>query len=74
MNLDEYRPEVVEGLLSHFYRRPINQDVFEANVVEYLNIGEKYDLPVLKAKAEIFMISNIKKETVLEYLVAGLLA
>jgi len=71
MVMDEYKPEVVEGLLSHFYRRPLEQDVFEANVVEYLNIAEKYDLPDLKVKAEIFMISNMKKETLIEYIVAA---
>ena len=71
MIMDEYKPEVVQGLLSHCYCRPLDQDVFEANVVEYLNIGEKYDLPDLKAKAEIFMISNMKQETCIEFLVAG---
>jgi len=71
MFMDEYRPEVVEGLLSHCYRSPLKQDVFEANVVEYLNIAEKYDLPDLKVKAEIFMISNMKKETLIEFIVAA---
>merc|ERR1719427_1932505 len=71
MIMDEYSPEVVENLLSHCYCRPLNQDVFEANVVEFLNTGEKYDLPDLKAKAEIFMISNMKQETCIEFLVAG---
>ena len=71
MIMDEYRSEVVEGLLSFCYRRPLDQDVFEANVVEFLNIGEKYDLPGLKVKAEIFMISNMKKETFIEFLVAA---
>jgi len=71
MVMDEYSPEVVENLLSHCYCRPLNQDFFEANVVEFLNIGEKYDLPDLKAKAEIFMISNMKKETLIEFLVAS---
>jgi len=71
MIMDEYRPEVVEGLLSFCYRRPLDQEVFEANVVDFLNIGEKYDLPDLKVKAEIFMITNMKKETFIEFLVAA---
>ena len=71
MIMDEYSPEVVENLLCHCYCRPLSQDVFEVNVVEFLNIGEKYDLPDLKAKAEIFMISNMKKETLIEFLVAS---
>merc|ERR1719427_869463 len=71
MIMDEYRPEVVEGFLSHCYRRPIDQEVFEANVVDFLNIGEKYNLPDLKVKAEIFMISNMRKETFIEFLVAA---
>ena len=71
MVMHEYRPEVVEGLLSYCYRRPIDQDVFKSNVVDFLNIGEKYDLPELKEKAEIFMISNMKNETFIEFLVAA---
>jgi len=71
MMLDEYTPEVVESLLSHCYRRPLEESVFDANVVDFLNMGEKYDLPELKAKAEIFMISNMKKETFIEFLVAA---
>ena len=61
----------MENLLCHCYCRPLRQDVFESNVVEFLNIGEKYDLPDLKSKAEIFMISNMKKETLIEFLVAS---
>jgi len=71
MMLDEYTPEVVENLLSHCYRRPLEESVFDANVVDFLDMGEKYDLPELKAKAEIFMISNMKKETFIEFLVAA---
>lgn len=71
MMLDEYTPEVVENLLSHCYRRPLEESVFDANVVDFLNMGEKYDLPELKAKAEIFMITNMKKETFIDFLVAA---
>jgi len=71
MMMDEYTPEVVENLLSHCYRRPLEENVFHANVVDFLNIGEKYDLSDLKDKAEIFMISNMKKETFIEFLVSS---
>jgi len=71
MMLDEYTPEVVENLLSHCYRRPLDKSVFDANVVDFLEMGEIYDLPELKSKAEIFMISNMKKETFIDFLVAG---
>jgi len=73
MILDEYEPEVVDNLLRHCYFQPLVENVFEENVTEFLNIGEKYGLRDLKAKAELFMISNINKETVIEFLVAGYL-
>jgi len=71
MNLDEYKPEVVDNLLRHCYLQPVEENVFEKNVIEFLNIGEKYNLSELKEKAEHFMISNMKKETVIEFLLAG---
>jgi len=71
MTMDEHTPEVVKNLLNHCYRRPLEESVFDAYVVEFLNIGEKYDLPDLKLKAEIFMISNMKNETFIEFLVAS---
>jgi len=71
MILDEYKPEVVDNLLRHCYLQPLEENVFEENVTEFLNIGEKYGLQDLKAKAELFMISNMNKETVIEFLEAG---
>jgi len=71
MNFDEYKPEVVDNLLRYCYFQPLEKNVFEENVIEFLNIGEKYNLSELKEKAEFFMIANMKKETVMEFLVAG---
>ena len=71
MLLDEYKPEVVRNLINYFYRKQLEEDVFEDNVAEFLNIGEKYDLPQLKTKAELSMITNLGKETFIEYLIAG---
>jgi len=71
MNLEEYKPEVVDNLLRYCYLQPLENNVFEENVIEFLNISEKYNLSELKEKAELFMISNMKKETVIEFLEAG---
>ena len=71
MNLNEYKPEVVDNLLRYCYLQPLEKNVFEENVIEFLNIGEKYNLSELKEKAELFMISSMEKETVVDFLVAG---
>ena len=71
MFLDEYKSEVVQNMIKYFYRKPLEEEVFNNNVVEFLNIGEKYDLPKLKSKAELSRITNLSKETYIEYLIAG---
>jgi len=71
MFLDEYRPEVVRNLINYFYRKQLEEEVFKDNVAEFLNIGEKYDLPKLKSQAELCMITNLSKETFIDYLIAG---
>ena len=73
MFLDEYKSEVVQNMIKYFYRKPLEEEVFNNNVVEFQNIGEKYDLPKLKSKAELSMITNLSKETYIEYLIAGYL-
>ena len=67
MFLDEYKSEVVQNMIKYFYRKPLEEEVFNNNVVEFL----KYDLPKLKSKAELSMITNLSKETYIEYLIAG---
>ena len=71
MILNEFKPEVIEVLINFFYRRPLDSEVFSENAVEFLNIGEQYNLPSLKAKAETTMIANLNKETFLDFLIAG---
>ena len=71
MFLDEYKPDVVQNLINYFYRKELEEEAFKDNVAEFLNIGEKYDLPMLKTKAELYMITNLGKETFIDYLIAG---
>ena len=71
MFLDEYRPEVVKNLINYFYRKQLEEEVFNDNVTEFLNIAEKYDLPKLKTNAELVIITTLSKETFTEYLIAG---
>ena len=68
MIMNEFKPEVIEVLLNFFYRRPLDAKVFFENVVEFLDIGEQYDLPSLKAKAETTMMTNLNKLTFTEFL------
>ena len=69
--MDEYSSDVVENLIDFLYRRPMKEDSFQENLVNFLNIGEKYDLPELKWKAEIAMISSLDKDTFAEFLLAA---
>jgi len=69
--MDEYSPDVVENLINFLYRRPIKDDVFQENLVEFLNIGEVYNLPELKWKAEIAMISCLNKDTFAEFVLTA---
>ena len=71
MIMNEFKPDVIEVLLNFFYRRPLDAKVFFENVVEFLDIGEQYDLPSLKAKAETTMMTNLNKQTFIEFLTAG---
>jgi len=71
MILNEFKPEVIEVLINFFYRRPLDSEVLSENAVEFLNIGEQYDLPPLKAKAEMTMMANLNKETFLDFFIAG---
>ena len=41
------------------------------NVVSFLDLGEKYDLPGLKAIAEQAMIAMLDKENMLSFFLAG---
>ena len=69
--MDEYSSHFVENLINFLYRRPVKEDVFQENLVDFLNIGEVYDLPELKWKAEIAMISSLDKDTFAEFLLAA---
>ena len=73
MILNEFKPEVIEVLINFFYRRPLDSEVLSENAVEFLNIGEQYDLPSLKARAEMTMMANLNKETFLDFFIAGVL-
>ena len=69
--MDDCSSAVVENLINFLYRRPMKENVFQENLVDFLNIGEKYDLPELKWKAEIAMISSLNKDTFAEFLLAA---
>jgi len=71
MKVDEHKPDVIKNLVKYCYRRPIDGKVFEDNLIEFLEVGEKFDLPQLKLKAELSMVSILNKENFIDMMIAG---
>ena len=71
MKVDEHKPNVIKNLVKYCYRQPIDRKVFEDNLIEFLEVGEKFDLPQLKLKAELAMVSILKKENFIDMLITG---
>jgi len=69
--MDEFSSDVVENFINFLYQKPMKGDVFQKNLVDFLGIGEVYDLPELKWKAEISMISGLDKDTFAEFFLAA---
>jgi len=71
MKVDEHKPDVIKNLVKYCYRQPIDGKVFEDNLIEFLEVGEKFDLPQLKLKAELSMVSILNKENFIDMMIAG---
>jgi len=71
MKVDEHKPEVIKNLIKYCYGQPIEEEVFKNNLFEFLEVGEKFDLPLLKLRTELAMISILNKETFIDILIAG---
>jgi len=71
MKVDEHKPEVIKNLIKYCYRQPLEEEVFKNNLFEFLEVGEKFDLPLLKLRTELAMISILNKENFIDILIAG---
>jgi len=71
MKVDEHKPEVIKNLIKYCYRQPLEEEVFKNNLFEFLEVGEKFDLPLLKLRTELAMISILNKESFIDILIAS---
>jgi len=71
MKVDEHKPDVIKNFVKYCYRQPIEEKVFEDNLIEFLEVGEKFDLPQLKLQAELAMVSILKKGNFIDMMIAG---
>jgi len=62
---------VAECFVKYFYTGHVEEASLKENVVSFLDLGEKYDLPGLKAIAEQAMIAMLDKENMLSFFLAG---
>ena len=62
---------VAECFVKYFYTGHVEEECLKENVVSFLDLGEKYDLPGLKAIAEQAMIAMLDKENMLSFFLAG---
>eukprot|EP00092_Neocalanus_flemingeri_P035939 GFUD01039132.1.p1 GENE.GFUD01039132.1~~GFUD01039132.1.p1 ORF type:complete len:339 (+),score=83.65 GFUD01039132.1:60-1076(+) len=63
--------EVCESFIKFIYTNKVDEEVLKANVASFLDLGEKYDMPKLKAMAEQSMVVSLDKTNMLAFFLAG---
>lgn len=62
---------VVEQFVKFFYTSHVEEDALKSHAVDFLGLGEQYQVEGLKKMTEQAMIANLSIENMLRYLVAG---
>eukprot|EP00092_Neocalanus_flemingeri_P026659 GFUD01028902.1.p1 GENE.GFUD01028902.1~~GFUD01028902.1.p1 ORF type:complete len:376 (-),score=92.46 GFUD01028902.1:64-1107(-) len=62
---------VTESFVKFFYTGQVDEELLNENAVNFLDLGEKYDVAELKAMAEQAMIANLDKENMLSFFLDG---
>eukprot|EP00092_Neocalanus_flemingeri_P010898 GFUD01011737.1.p1 GENE.GFUD01011737.1~~GFUD01011737.1.p1 ORF type:complete len:336 (-),score=83.30 GFUD01011737.1:51-1058(-) len=63
--------EVCESFIKFIYTNKIDEEVLKANAVSFLDLGEQYDMPSLKAMAEQSMVVSLDETNMLTFFLAG---
>eukprot|EP00092_Neocalanus_flemingeri_P026295 GFUD01028508.1.p1 GENE.GFUD01028508.1~~GFUD01028508.1.p1 ORF type:complete len:333 (-),score=66.69 GFUD01028508.1:157-1155(-) len=71
MELENCDETVAERFVKFFYTGQVDEEVLKENIVKFLELGDKYDLPCLKAIAEQIMIANLDIVNMLGFFLAG---
>eukprot|EP00092_Neocalanus_flemingeri_P026294 GFUD01028507.1.p1 GENE.GFUD01028507.1~~GFUD01028507.1.p1 ORF type:complete len:232 (-),score=56.53 GFUD01028507.1:157-852(-) len=71
MELENCDETVAESFVKFFYTGQVDEEVLKENTVKFLELGDKYDLPCLKAIAEQIMIANLDIVNMLGLFIAG---
>ena len=58
-------------LLRFMYLEEVEEDLLKQEVVVFLELGEQYQVEKLKELAEDWMLKNLNKDTMIDFLVAA---
>eukprot|EP00092_Neocalanus_flemingeri_P040436 GFUD01044037.1.p1 GENE.GFUD01044037.1~~GFUD01044037.1.p1 ORF type:complete len:336 (+),score=103.52 GFUD01044037.1:120-1127(+) len=71
IHLVKFSAIVVENLVKYVYTGQVDEEVLKDNADNFLDLGEQFDIAELKAMAEQSMITNLDKENMVNYFLAG---
>eukprot|EP00092_Neocalanus_flemingeri_P108629 GFUD01139511.1.p1 GENE.GFUD01139511.1~~GFUD01139511.1.p1 ORF type:complete len:367 (-),score=100.47 GFUD01139511.1:32-1075(-) len=71
LELENRSEAVTESFVKYFYTGQVDKKVLNENAVNFLDLGEKYDMVELKTMAEQNMIAKLDKENMLSFFLAG---
>eukprot|EP00092_Neocalanus_flemingeri_P089578 GFUD01113352.1.p1 GENE.GFUD01113352.1~~GFUD01113352.1.p1 ORF type:complete len:337 (-),score=83.23 GFUD01113352.1:172-1182(-) len=73
VRLENFSAIVVENLVKYLYTGQVDEEVLKENAVNFLKLGDQYDIAELKGMVEQVMIANLDKENMVSYFLAGVL-
>jgi len=71
VEIQEYAKEEVEHFIKFLYNPKMDREVLEKSAIKLLKLADQYDVPEMKADVAEFLKSKLKKDTVLNIVLAA---